>query len=89
MGAFSYSLYLIHHPLLQTLFAFRPSWTLVSAPMLGLYFLACVPVVILLSALFAIVFEAPFVRNRHPSQFEKLPLVPASLPLRAGVRPKD
>ncbi len=89
VGAFSYSLYLIHHPLLQTLFAFRPSWTLVSAPMLGLYFLACVPVVILLSALFAIVFEAPFVRNRHPSEFEKLPLVPTFLPLRAGVRPKD
>ena len=89
VGAFSYSLYLIHHPLLQALFAVRPDWTMLSQPLLALYLVACIPAVIALSAVFAIIFEAPFVRNRHPSLLEKQPLVPTSLPLRTGFRPKD
>ncbi len=87
-GAFSYSLYLIHHPLLQIAFAFRPSWAISPVAIAG-YLIATVPLVILGSLLFAILFEAPFVRNRHPSALNRLPLSPVSLPLQTAFRPTD
>lgn len=82
-GAFSYSLYLIHHPLLQVAFAVRPAWTTSPLALTG-YLMAIVPLVILGSIAFAIVFEAPFVRNRHPSALNRLPVSPVSLPLQVS-----
>ncbi len=64
LGAFSYSLYLMHHPILQTVQAFRPGF--VDSLPRQFVFLAGVGIPIVLALCFAFywVFERPFVSGK-------------------------
>lgn len=66
VGGFSYSLYLVHAPLLQVAWQYglrplglRPSETFVLLMLIG------VPIVVTASYLFYVAFERPFLRRRH------------------------
>ncbi len=63
VGAFSYSLYLMHHPILQTLDVFGPH--LVNRPVVHFFFLLVVglPVAIGGAFAFSLVFEGSYVRK--------------------------
>lgn len=82
VGVASYSLYLIHHPLLQLLYVNRPSWA--SSPELETVFLVlfALPVIVLFSLGFSWIFEKPFVKSYLPHSGEsdekglRLPLRP-------------
>ncbi len=64
VGIFSYSLYLMHHPILQVLYVFRPAWA--AGPGMQLAYLAGVglPVVLALCIAFFWMFERPFLTRR-------------------------
>lgn len=64
IGIFSYSLYLMHHPIMQTLYVFRPAWAV--GPARELLYLSAVgiPVVLLGCIVFFWVFERPFLTRR-------------------------
>ncbi len=88
MGAFSYSLYLIHHPIEQVLYVFRPSF--IQGPAAGVAYLLVVglPIILLASYGFSRVFERPFILNRkvvEPVLRDGLG-TPLSLPLRTAAR---
>ena len=63
VGAFSYSLYLMHHPLLQTLAIFRPRFFHSPLREFGYLMLFGLPVVLIACYVFALVFEGPWVRK--------------------------
>jgi len=63
LGSFSYSLYLVHHPVLQTLFVIRPS-SASDLPSQFLYLVAMLPVVLGVCYMFYWFFERPFVRAK-------------------------
>ena len=63
VGAFSYSLYLMHHPLLQTLAIFRPSIVQPRLRELAYLLLVGLPIVLLASYGFALIFEGQWVRK--------------------------
>lgn len=65
LGAFSYSLYLMHHPVMQTVFVLRPEAA--STPLRQTAYLAVVglPVILVLCYAFYWVFERPFVKARR------------------------
>lgn len=73
LGFFSYSLYLMHHPILQILYVNRPAWAQ-GAEMLTLYMMAiCLPVILAACFLFSLLFELPFMstkKSRVPTQRE-------------------
>lgn len=83
LGFYSYSLYLMHHPIEQILYVNRPDW--VNTPEMGaLYLVAiCLPIILLACYLFSLLFELPFMttrKSRTPTQRElgspvALPLV--------------
>jgi peptidoglycan/LPS O-acetylase OafA/YrhL len=82
LGTFSYSLYLMHHPIAQVLYANRPRW--VSGE-IGLfwYFVACLPIILLGCWGFYLLFERPFVPKRSPKPAPTPKAhAPAGLPLR-------
>jgi len=60
VGMFSYSLYLIHHPILQVITVIRPS----SIPLLGWLVCAGIPAILLCAFGFFWLFERPFLRSR-------------------------
>lgn len=64
VGIFSYSLYLMHHPILQTLYVYRPAWA--EGPKMQLVYLSAVglPVVLVLCIAFFWMFERPFLTRR-------------------------
>ncbi len=85
LGVASYSLYLIHHPLLQVLYVNRPSWA--ATPELETTYLVlfALPVIVIASLGFSWIFERPFVKSYLPSghrehdyQTYQLPLQPLS-----------
>lgn len=82
LGSFSYSLYLMHHPIAQVLYANRPSWV---AGEIGLfwYFIACLPIILAGCWAFYLLFELPFMPRRAAKR-TPLPRThsPAKLPLR-------
>ncbi len=88
LGAFSYSLYLMHHPIAQVLYANRPPWAKDEVSLFW-YFMACLPVILLSCWLFYLVFERPFMPKRS-SKKSPAPKdhVPSGLPLRA-YRPNE
>lgn len=83
LGFFSYSLYLMHHPIEQVLYyVCKPSW--VQGPELGAAYLMvfCLPVILLTCYLFSLLFELPFMatrKSRVPTQRELG--APVALPL--------
>ena len=83
LGAFSYSLYLMHHPILQLVYTARPESLTGEGPMLAWLLLLGLPLMLGVAWLFSLVFERPFLRRR-----QRLPRlrrsVPGSLPLRGG-----
>jgi peptidoglycan/LPS O-acetylase OafA/YrhL len=86
LGFFSYSLYLMHHPILQILYVNRPSW--IRGPELGSAYMMvfCLPVILFACYLFSLLFELPFMatrKSRVPTQRELG--VPVALPLVSGM----
>jgi len=68
VGSFSYSLYLMHHLVLQWVFAYRPA--MISTPVRELgYLLAIgVPLALVCSYGFYLVFEKPFIKNKSKTK---------------------
>lgn len=64
LGAFSYSLYLMHHPILQLLQAFRPSMVDSLSKQFAFLFLIGMPIILTLCYGFYWVFERPFVSGK-------------------------
>lgn len=84
VGAFSYSLYLVHHPVLQVLYSLRPRWAVGEAP-LAAYFFLCSPVILAACYGFHLAFEKPFMRKMTSQvRHDAGRLVPSSLPLRSA-----
>lgn len=86
LGFFSYSLYLMHHPIEQVLYVYRPAW--VQGPELGALYLMviCLPVILATCYLFSLLFELPFMatrKSRVPTQRELGTAV--ALPLVSGM----
>jgi peptidoglycan/LPS O-acetylase OafA/YrhL len=82
LGGFSYSLYLMHHPILQAIYGARPAGITGEGPTLAYLALAGLPVVLLLTWIFSLLFEKPFMPRRKASKYEVQPgLMPLSLPL--------
>jgi peptidoglycan/LPS O-acetylase OafA/YrhL len=80
IGGFSYTLYLMHHPIEQTMFWLKPTW--IQGPQaVGYQFLVSLPIVILGTWLFSLVFEKPFLSkpSRATAVVESLPAVPVFL----------
>jgi peptidoglycan/LPS O-acetylase OafA/YrhL len=78
LGLFSYSLYLMHHPIEQILYYYRPAWASGEAGVFQ-YLTACLPVILLASWVFWWVFERPFLRR--PALYQSpLVQVPTRLP---------
>lgn len=65
LGSFSYSLYLMHHPVMQVVFVYRPDWA--STPTRQTAYLLAVGLPVILAACYAFfwVFERPFLRSRR------------------------
>lgn len=90
LGAISYSLYLMHHPIEQVIYAYRPTGIQGEAPVF-LYLLAAgLPLILLGCTVFWFLFERPFVRRlrssarQRPSHGTTMPVV-AYVEDRAGV----
>jgi len=87
LGTFSYSLYLMHHPIQQVVFVNRPAF--VSGELASLLYLVIVglPIILLGTWLFHMAFERPFMPRRAVTKLDLLPtLVPVQLPLRTYAR---
>ena len=82
LGTFSYSLYLMHHPIAQLLYATRPGWV---GGEIGLfwYLISSLPIILLGCWAFYLVFEKPFMPRRS-TKAAPTPKAhaPAKLPLR-------
>jgi peptidoglycan/LPS O-acetylase OafA/YrhL len=85
LGAFSYSLYLIHNPVQQVLYWLRPSGVVGPVPDFC-YLVATLPLIVGCAWLFSLVFERPFlvkkVKYDRATEF-----VPVSLPLQTATAP--
>ncbi len=81
LGGFSYSLYLIHHPVEQVVYAFRPLWVTEGTETFAWLFFVGLPLMILVAWLFSLAFERPFLRRRAPRYPRARRIVPATLPL--------
>lgn len=91
LGMFSYSLYLMHHPIQQILYVYRPAFVQGAAMELGYLVLVGLPVILALCFGFSVLFERPFLFHREaiaPVLREGLG-TPLSLPLRSAVPPAE
>lgn len=73
LGGFSYSLYLMHHPIQQALYIYRPVWIQGSVLGLGYLLVVGLPVILLGSWLFSLVFELPFMVSRSGKKRRRKP----------------
>ncbi len=64
LGAFSYSLYLMHHPILQVLFVNRPAWAQGDAMEMLFCMAVALPIILLGTWLFSLAFERPFISKK-------------------------
>lgn len=67
LGAFSYSLYLMHHPILQVLFVNRPAWASTVTRQF-VFLVACLPIILFLCWVFYRLFEKPFISRGKPKR---------------------
>jgi peptidoglycan/LPS O-acetylase OafA/YrhL len=81
LGSFSYSLYLVHHPVEQIVFALRPPGVDAEGPLLAWLGLVGLPLMIAAGWLFSLAFERPVVRRRPVRLPRSRRTVPATLPL--------
>jgi peptidoglycan/LPS O-acetylase OafA/YrhL len=79
LGAFSYSLYLMHHPIQQVVYWLRPGSVVGEAAVFG-YLMATLPIILFGAWLFSLVFERPFIGKKIRSD-RRTEFVPVSLPL--------
>jgi peptidoglycan/LPS O-acetylase OafA/YrhL len=85
LGAFSYSLYLMHHPIQQILHVYRPAAVQGEALGFGYLMLVGLPAILLGSWLFGKLFEQPFIGSkRKPVVFRLGGAMPLALPLRGA-----
>lgn len=80
LGAFSYSLYLVHHPIEQIVYALRPPTIQGVGPTLAWLAGLGLPTMLGVAYLFSLAFERPFLRRASGLSRNKR-TVPASLPL--------
>lgn len=85
LGGFSYSLYLVHHPVEQIVYALRPPAFADLAPTLAWLALVGLPAMLLTGWAFSLLFERPFLRRRPARLPRARRIVPGSLPL-PGIR---
>ncbi len=81
LGSFSYSLYLVHHPVEQIVYALRPPAITALGPTLAWLALVGLPAMLATAWLFSLLFERPYRRSRAPMTTRGRRVVPASLPL--------
>jgi peptidoglycan/LPS O-acetylase OafA/YrhL len=86
VGLFSYSIYLIHGPILAMLatWVIRPSG-LTGVPEFALFLAIGLPLVLAVSYGFHLLFEAPFLRYRDMRSLRALPIARIRLPRRSRV----
>lgn len=83
LGTFSYSLYLMHHPVQQIVFVNRPAWVQGELGNFVYLLLVGLPIILAGTYLFHLAFERPFLPKRSVTKLDLMPsLVPLSLPLR-------
>jgi peptidoglycan/LPS O-acetylase OafA/YrhL len=64
LGAFSYSLYLMHHPILQVLFVNRPAWVKGDTWEMAYCLAIGLPLILVGTWLFSLAFERPFIAKK-------------------------
>lgn len=77
LGTISYSLYLMHHPLQQIVFYFRPAWAMNEAGAFEYLAGVGLPIIFVATIFFWAIFERPFQR-RKVKRIAKLAVVDAS-----------
>lgn len=82
IGGFSYSLYLMHHPILQILYVYRPGFVTGPAKSLAYLVLVGLPLILIACYIFSLMFERPFIRTRKAAEPRDGLGTPVSLPLR-------
>lgn len=83
LGTFSYSMYLMHHPIQQVVFVNRPAWVQGELGSLLYLLLVGLPIILAGTYLFHLAFEKPLLSRRSGAKLELMPaMVPLSLPLR-------
>jgi peptidoglycan/LPS O-acetylase OafA/YrhL len=87
IGLFSYSIYLLHGPLVTLLYqkVFGPLH-LAPVPTFGLLLVVGVPVILAICYGFHLMFEAPFLQSRGLGALREMPIVGRVFPRRPGVR---
>ena len=85
IGVFSYSLYLVHFPLIElAIFLLRPaSWS--PGGQVAFWLCACPLALVLLAYLFYLVAEKPFLEQLIPAKPARLATPPIAIPESAGV----
>jgi len=64
LGAFSYSLYLMHHPILQVIFVNKPGWAKGDAMEMVYCLVIGLPIILAATWLFSLAFERPFLNRK-------------------------
>jgi peptidoglycan/LPS O-acetylase OafA/YrhL len=85
LGAFSYSLYLMHHPIEQVVYAHRPPGIQGETAVFWYLVIVGLPLMISGTWLFSLVCERPFLSKPKPVPGDIKGLTPVSLPLRTLV----
>jgi peptidoglycan/LPS O-acetylase OafA/YrhL len=93
LGVFSYSLYLMHHPIQQLVFVSRPAWIQDEGQKFAYLWLIGLPIIVAGSWLFSLAFEQPFLRKRGgdaAADNQELPWTLVKLPLKGfeSTKPK-
>ena len=89
LGGISYSLYLMHHPVEQIVYALRPAFVEGSGGLLAWLLGVGLPLMLLVAWLFSLGFERPFLRRRSRRAPRGRRIVPGVLPLPGGKSPTN
>ncbi len=81
LGGFSYSLYLVHHPVEQIVYALRPAALTDLGSTLAWLALVGLPSMVGVAWLFSLAFERPYLRRRRTLGRRAFRSAPTSLPL--------